>query len=221
MRNTVIVVPCYNEALRLDVDAFTRFLTPRGELQLVFIDDGSTDATGALLAEMARCCPRQVKIRRLSQNSGKAEAVRQGMLLGLTLPDVAYIGYWDADLATPLSAIIEFQELLGETQALLVMGSRMRRLGSQVHRHALRHLFGRIWATATLSGKGQRCRAPDAGRRPRDEHCSLRYAFHVTLLRDVHSSRPRSPCRKRRMPALSRGRISVVMVSTLSRSSWL
>lgn len=148
MRNTVIVVPCYNEALRLDVEQFTGFLKPRGGVQIVFVDDGSTDATGALLQEVARCCPRQVQIRRLPQNSGKAEAVRQGMLLGLTLPDVEYIGYWDADLATPLRAIMEFRELLGETRALLVMGSRMRRLGSQVHRHPLRHLFGRIWATA-------------------------------------------------------------------------
>lgn len=49
-----IVVPCYNEAARLDVPAFQRALEADPELELLFVDDGSTDRTAEVLAELVR-----------------------------------------------------------------------------------------------------------------------------------------------------------------------
>ena len=40
-----IVVPCFNEAARLDAQAFLGMLDARDNLSLLFVDDGSTDGT--------------------------------------------------------------------------------------------------------------------------------------------------------------------------------
>lgn len=50
-----IVVPCYNEAKRLDQKAFLEFLQREGEDTLFcFVNDGSWDETGRILEDMAQ-----------------------------------------------------------------------------------------------------------------------------------------------------------------------
>ncbi|MGC4004948.1 MAG: hypothetical protein QM811_18290 [Pirellulales bacterium] len=59
-----------------------------------------------------------------------------------------YVGYWDADLATPLDAIAEFQYVLAAGRRTeIVVGSRMPLLGRRIQRHAIRHVLGRSFAT--------------------------------------------------------------------------
>ena len=48
----IIVVPCYNEEHRLEEAAFLD-LASSGRLRLLFVDDGSTDGTGAVLKRLA------------------------------------------------------------------------------------------------------------------------------------------------------------------------
>ncbi len=60
-----------------------------------------------------------------------------------------YAGYWDADLATPLSELPRFVDLLERSPGLeAVFGSRVRLLGHPIERRALRHGLGRVFATA-------------------------------------------------------------------------
>jgi hypothetical protein len=59
------------------------------------------------------------------------------------------IGYWDADLATPLQSINDFIPVLDNNNnaVVLVMGARIKLLGRNIQRQALRHYLGRLFAS--------------------------------------------------------------------------
>jgi dolichyl-phosphate beta-glucosyltransferase len=142
----MIVVPCYNEGLRLRVDEFQRFLC-ESQIRFVFVDDGSRDNTLARVESLRAKAGDRVVSLRCPVNRGKAEAVRLGVNYALE-QDAEHVGYWDADLATPLSAIPEFLTVLAERTDLdMVFGSRVKLLGRQVNRRASRHYLGRVFAT--------------------------------------------------------------------------
>ncbi|PKN10147.1 MAG: hypothetical protein CVU70_03450 [Deltaproteobacteria bacterium HGW-Deltaproteobacteria-5] len=140
MQRTQIVVPCYNESKRIKVEAFLGALEKDPNLSFLFVNDGSTDDTLNVLQSLKEKNPRQIEILNLEKNSGKAEAVRRGMLKSLE-SSFDNIGYWDADLATPVNAIEVFCRLLDSRDAEIVMGSRVRLLGRNIQRKAARHLL--------------------------------------------------------------------------------
>ncbi len=143
-----LVLPCYNEAARLEPGVFLDFVASRPDVSLLFVDDGSTDATAGILADMAaRSCGR-IEVLALPENGGKARAVQQGMRRALAQrPEFA--GYWDSDLSTPLDMVPGFLALLEADPRLdLVIGSRVKLLGRDIRRRAVRHYVGRVFATA-------------------------------------------------------------------------
>jgi glycosyltransferase involved in cell wall biosynthesis len=146
-QGVTIVVPAYNEAGRLDPRAFLEFVAEREWLQFVFVDDGSRDGSRDLFARMEREAPAQVRTLGFAENQGKAEAVRRGLLLALeSKPDL--VGFWDADLATPLGEIDGFVARFDSDPELeMVLGSRVRLLGTQIERDPARHYLGRVAAT--------------------------------------------------------------------------
>ena len=90
---------------RLDGDAFIRFLTDQPHCSVCFVDDGSTDDTAAVLEGLHARLPERVHVVKLKANVGKAEAVRQGVMHVRSLNRFAVVGYWDADLSTPLAEL--------------------------------------------------------------------------------------------------------------------
>ncbi len=147
MSEIAIVIPCYNEAERLPVDELRAYLRAHPSVAFVFVNDGSSDDTAAVLAALATEAPEQASVLSLEKNQGKAEAVRQGILAALE-KSPQFVGYWDADLATPLAEIDRFRSiLLARPQLSLAMGSRVRLLGRRIERSAARHYLGRIFAT--------------------------------------------------------------------------
>jgi glycosyltransferase involved in cell wall biosynthesis len=143
-----IVVPCYNEAARLPAEAFLAFARSHPGLGFCFVNDGSADATGALIDDLARRGEGRVLAISLPANVGKAEAVRAGCRKLLGDGRAAWIGYWDADLATPLEEIERFMALATRRpEARFLLGARMCYLGSNVHRKLSRHYLGRVFAT--------------------------------------------------------------------------
>jgi dolichyl-phosphate beta-glucosyltransferase len=144
------VVPCYNEALRLPVADFRQFLA-ESQVQFVFVDDGSRDHTLERLEELRRGKENQVTVLQSPRNQGKAAAVRQGVNFALE-QGAGYVGYWDADLATPLDAIPQFLSVFtGRPNLDMVFGSRVKLLGRHVERKASRHYLGRVFATVVSS----------------------------------------------------------------------
>ncbi len=151
MPNCTIVVPCYNEAARLDVDTFREFASQSRPSKFLFVNDGSSDDTLEVLQSMCDSDPNRFAVCDLPHNSGKAEAVRRGILLALE-NDPEMVGFWDADLATPLDIIPEFCDVLARNPRLqMVFGARVKLLGRTIQRRPLRHYLGRVFATAASS----------------------------------------------------------------------
>lgn len=143
-----LVVPCYNEAARLDPEAFLQFVSTHPNVHLVMVDDGSTDATAEILARMRAAAPDAVTTVHRMPRGGKGEAVRAGILAGLA-QGATLVGFFDADLSTPLEAIDDFLAVLRDRPAVeLVLGSRVMLMGRDVKRKATRHYLGRVFATA-------------------------------------------------------------------------
>lgn len=143
----IIVVPCYDEADRLDLAAFARHVADAPDTRFLFVDDGSRDATRSLLADACRAHPDAFELLALDDNRGKAEAVRQGILHAADAGP-AFVGFWDADLATPLDELPRFRAVFETRPELeIVLGSRVNLLGRDVRRRPARHYFSRVFAT--------------------------------------------------------------------------
>ena len=141
-----IVVPCYNEGRRLPVACFQRFLS-ESCVELIFVDDGSRDNTRDVLEKIRAGREDRVMVLKCQTNRGKAEAVRSGINVAME-QGVDYLGYWDADLATPLDAIPQLMGVFeGRPELDIVMGSRVKLLGRKVQRRPSRHYLGRVFAT--------------------------------------------------------------------------
>jgi glycosyltransferase involved in cell wall biosynthesis len=148
MDSCIIVVPCYNEGARLDTRAFQQFVARGYAPRFLLVNDGSTDDTAAVLDALRRWNPDRFEVCHLPRNMGKAEAVRQGVLRALD-SRAESVGFWDADLATPLEAIPQFCELLRRNPRLqMVIGARVKLLGRLIERRVHRHYLGRLFATA-------------------------------------------------------------------------
>jgi glycosyltransferase involved in cell wall biosynthesis len=149
LAEAAVTIPCYNEADRLKCDAFVDFVRQHRDVVFIFVNDGSTDNTAQLLKSMCKNEPNNIRFITCETNQGKAEAVRLGTLSAIA-SGAKYVGYWDADLATPLKAILEFlAELKKNSHLLLVMGARVQLLGRTILRNRYRHYLGRVFATLT------------------------------------------------------------------------
>jgi len=144
-RLPLVVIPCYNEAERLDLGRL-RSLAESGRMGLLFVNDGSSDDTGKALADLARSS-HAIEVLDLPSNVGKAEAVRLGLARAVEL-QAPITGYYDADLATPPAELLRLLDVLEAKRELLVVtGARVALLGRTIERRASRHYLGRVFAT--------------------------------------------------------------------------
>src|SRR2546423_15251803 len=113
-----VVVPVYNEerTLALVVDKLLRI--PH-LLEIIIVDDGSTDATAEIGSSLMASCE-QVRFERLEKNSGKTAALRAGFKL--TRGEDVIVQ--DADLEYDPQEIAEVIQPILEGHADVVFGSR-------------------------------------------------------------------------------------------------
>ena len=150
----ILVIPCYNEERRLPADELRRYAVDGTSVEFLFVNDGSRDGTLRLLESLRDENPSRFSVLDLGKNRGKAEAVRLGILAALDRkPD--FVGFWDADLATPLSELADFLDVFAtRPQIEMVFAARVRLLGRSISRNPSRHYFGRVGATLISSSLG-------------------------------------------------------------------
>lgn len=116
MKNIYIVVPCYNEEavlsqsvpVLLDVLRQMRERSLAGEgSRLLLVDDGSSDATWAIIEGLCRERP-EVCALKLSRNRGHQNAVTAGLVTAANHADAAIS--IDADLQDDPKAMLEMAE---------------------------------------------------------------------------------------------------------------
>jgi glycosyltransferase involved in cell wall biosynthesis len=153
-RALILVIPCYNEEHRLPADELRSYRVEGLRLEICFVNDGSTDGTLRLLESLRDEDPSRFSVLNLEQNSGKAEAVRRGILAAMERsPD--FVGFWDADLATPLTELPGFLEVFAAKPEIeMVFAARVRLLGRSISRNPSRHYVGRVGATLISSSLG-------------------------------------------------------------------
>ncbi len=144
--------------------------------------DNTADFLVQLRDSLTEDSARRCWIVSYTQNRGKSGAIQQGLrsmskqstaenliratltltqtyssdfIYGLeTIPTFDYYGYWDADLATPFTELDWFFHHAKTNEFLLMMGSRVARLGAEIHRTVFRHYSGRLFATLISQGLG-------------------------------------------------------------------
>jgi glycosyltransferase involved in cell wall biosynthesis len=183
------VIPVYNEAacLREHVPALSEILREiaADDWEILLVDDGSEDGTGAIVAELA--ADPHVRGLRHEVNRGKGAAVRTGVLAsrgGIVL-------FCDADMSTPVETAREFVAAL-EAGADVVVGNRKSRAATiEKWQPPLRTWLGLgfTWLANTLMGLrisdytcGFKAFRGEAGRRVFERVATSRWSFDVEVL---------------------------------------
>lgn len=137
-----IVIPAYNEALRLGktLDAITAFLKEQPYTsEIILSDDGSTDATVSIAEKHLQGF--EHKILSTPKNRGKGHAVRQGMLAA----SGEFVFFTDADLSTPIGEVERFLPLLEKGEDLVIGSRTLSGSRIEVRQTLLREMMGKIF----------------------------------------------------------------------------
>jgi glycosyltransferase involved in cell wall biosynthesis len=121
-----VVMPVYNEQATLQ-EVITRVLAVPLEIELICVDDGSTDGSREILSQLQSAHP-QIRVLLQPKNMGKGAALRRGIQEATG----DYVIIQDADLEYDPSDYPALLHPLLEGKADVVYGSRF--LGSGPHR---------------------------------------------------------------------------------------
>lgn len=148
MSLVLMIVPCYNEADRLNLDYWTS-LTATPDTEWLFVNDGSSDDTGSKLdafVDGRESC----EVLHLPRNVGKAEAVRRGLREGMgdESRSIQLLGFLDADAAfcrDDVRRILQVarERVLHEHAFDAVWSSRVMLKGRSIDRRPFRHYVSR------------------------------------------------------------------------------
>jgi dolichyl-phosphate beta-glucosyltransferase len=138
-----VVIPAYNEHARIPatLDRVREYLDSAGEeYEVIVVDDGSTDATVALVEAVRESWP-QLAVIALPRNQGKGAAVRAGMLQARGEHRL----FSDADLSTPIEELPRLRERLGGACQVAIASRAVAGSTIDVHQPGRREMMGRIY----------------------------------------------------------------------------
>ncbi len=141
----LLIIPCFNEEKRIHIEEFQK---ANSNIDFLFANDGSSDGTAKLIKNIVD--DKRFYLFNSKINHGKANIIHLAFKHAskyLKLDEYSWIGFWDADLATPLFEVENMLKFIHGSRYKTVWGSRVSRLGSKIRRSTLRHYLGRIFAT--------------------------------------------------------------------------
>ncbi len=149
MPSLTLVLPAFNEELNLEEaigQALPHLMAITPLWEIVIVNDGSRDRTGALADALAAAHPGRIRPVHLAHNQGLGGALRAGF--GAARGEV--IVYADSDLPFDMVALEHAYALLHRSGADLVCGfrtnreleGRRRRVYSVVYNRLVRFCFG-------------------------------------------------------------------------------
>lgn len=145
MIKLLCIIPFYNEEFRFS-PSFENLFQQYSNVDFLLVDDGSSDNTNTILKSLSNT-HQNCTVLLLPKNVGKAEAIRNGVLK-TAIEKYNFIGYLDADLATPVNEFIKLYDFISSNESVVfIMGSRIKLIGNKVERSLLRHYLGRVFAT--------------------------------------------------------------------------
>jgi dolichyl-phosphate beta-glucosyltransferase len=136
-----IVIPAFNEEQRLPrtLAELQRALGRYGgEVEVLVVDDGSSDATAATVRAFRASFPLRVLAN--PGNRGKGYSVRHGMLAARG----RYLLFTDADLSAPIGELAKLRAAL-DAGADIAIGSRAEAELIQAHQSRFRESAGRFF----------------------------------------------------------------------------
>ena len=143
-----IIVPYFNELQRFNAKYFDS-IQSHNNIQIYFVDDGSTDGTEEILVSHYQSSP-NVKMIGYKRNLGKAHAVKYGFtqVLKESKDSKLIIGFIDFDSSIDPQELIviirNFQVQVENNVANSVWAVRKKKKDNSVTRKMSRHIIGRI-----------------------------------------------------------------------------
>ncbi|UXR63298.1 glycosyltransferase family 2 protein [Bdellovibrio bacteriovorus] len=145
MTDVSIVIPAYNEALRLPEtlqvlkELCTEDVLSVSITEVLVVDDGSMDNTRQVVEQFAQEWS-LLKVFGFSENRGKGAAVKKGLIEARS----SWVLVADADMATPWEELRKLQTFMD--QADLIMGSRaLPQSQIEVRQHWIRQTMGKTF----------------------------------------------------------------------------
>jgi dolichyl-phosphate beta-glucosyltransferase len=154
-----LILPCYNEAERLPTTLAVHLaaLSQRpGEVEVLVVDDGSTDQTVAVATAIA-ARDQRVRVIRTQPNHGKGFAVRTGVLAAtgqLIVFTDADGSYGPGAVARVVAALADAPVAIGSRAAGQASGPLVRRLASRLFNRAIQSLLGLPFRDTQCGVKG-------------------------------------------------------------------
>lgn len=112
----VIVIAFYNEANYIAPTVQCALAQDRDDIMLVCVDNASTDASPAIVADAIKGHPRAMLVT--ESNQGHTFALRRGLTIAQEL-GAENIAFWDADTFYPPHYISRADELLGSDPGIV------------------------------------------------------------------------------------------------------
>lgn len=146
MSETAIIIPCYNEVLRLNISKVDELLQ-NSQCTIFFANDGSKDATVTLINQIIDRHKERCFLFDYEINQGKSATIYKAINQINNLKQYDYIGYFDADFSTPVQEVVRLVQEIENSGCDFVFGSRILLLNSGIQRKIYRHFIGRVILT--------------------------------------------------------------------------